>query len=171
MMKYRTEIKQHPISGIEEIDLFELNRYSESNCEFVIIYDKNTEEPILNLKVESDYSVTFSQTDSVNNLIIIGYGNRFAIFDLESKSKKYETCFNGYFSSFKIYNHEVFLASDSDLIRISLSGELIWTAEYLGIDGVEILEINEEEIKGKGEYNPPGGWESFIIDRNTGKVK
>ncbi len=170
-MKYRTEIKQYPISGIEKIDLFGLNPYSESNCEFVIVYDMETEEPIFNLKVESDYSVTFSQTDSVNEMVIVGYGNKFVIFDLKSKSKKYETSFSGYFSSFKIYEQDVYVASESDLLKVCLTGELMWTAKSIGIDGVVISEITEGEIKGEGELDPPGGWEPFIIDRMTGKEK
>lgn len=170
-MNYKTEIKQFPISGLEKFDLFGINPHSESDCEFVIVYDSETEEPILNLKVESDYSVTFRQADSVESYVIIGYGDRFVIFDLESKNKKYETTFSGYFSSFEIYEKDVYVASESELLRICLTGELIWTSECIGIDGVVISEITEGEIKGEGEHDPPGGWKPFIIDRKTGKIK
>ena len=170
-MRYTTELKQYPISGLEKIDLFGLNPHSESNCEFVIVSDLDTGEPIKNLKVESDYSVTFKQIETVKNLIVIGYGNRFVIYDLENNNKRFETSFDGYFSSFKIDREDIFVASECDLIKIKNTGKIEWTAKSLGIDGVVISEITDDEIKGEGEHDPPGGWIHFVIDRKTGKEK
>lgn len=170
-MKYAIELKQYPISGLNKIDLFGLNPHSESNCEFVIVSDLETEEPIINLKVESDYSATFKQCEAVNNLIVIGYGNRFVIYDLENNDKRFETSFDGYFSSFKIDREDIFVASECDLLKIKNTGKIEWTAKSIGIDGIVISEITEDEIKGEGEHDPPGGWKPFVIDRKTGKEK
>ena len=167
-MKNKAEIKPYSISGLEKIDLFGINPNSESNCDFIIVTDLETEEPIISLKIESDYSANFKQCQAVNDLIVIGYGNRFVIYDLVNRCKKFETSFDGYFSSFKIDGNDIFVASESDLLKINMNGTLEWTAEALGIDGVVISKITESKIFGEGELDPPGGWESFVINRKTG---
>ena len=166
---YKTKIKLDPISGVETVDLFNINPGTGSGCEFVVVTNLETGGPVINLKIESDYPVIFKKVDVVNGLIVIGYGNRFAIFNLEGKYITYETSFDGYFGSFEIDGDDIFVATDSCLLKIKLSGELIWTSEVLGVDGVVITSITGPEIRGDGEWDPPGGWEPFVIDRETGR--
>ena len=170
-MKYITEIKSEPISGVEIIDLFGINPHSYSDCEFVRIKDALTYDAIINLKVESDYSPTFKQCEIINDIVLIGYGNRFSIFDLTDKKIKADLLFEGYFGSFKVDNGEILIATDSELLNLNFRGDKNWKTDNLGIDGVLISKITETEIIGNGEWNPPGGWESFKLDRNTGLKK
>ncbi|MEW7280569.1 hypothetical protein ABW636_18430 [Aquimarina sp. 2201CG1-2-11] len=170
-MEYIIEIKPEPILEVEIKDLFEINPHSQTDCEFVRIKNASTFEPLINLKVESDYSPTFKQSDVVNGIVIIGYGNRFSIFDLNKKEIKVNLLFDGYFGSFKVDNGEIFVATDSELINLNFQGIEKWKADNLGIDGVVISQITETEIMGSGEWDPPGGWESFALDRITGKKK
>ena len=81
-MKFLTEINPEPISEIESVDLIGINPNSEINCEFVRIKDASTNKPIINLKIESDYSPASKQSSVANEIVIIGYGNRFLMFDL-----------------------------------------------------------------------------------------
>lgn len=168
-MKYITEIKSEPISEVEIKDLFGINPYSETGCEFVRIKNASTFEPIINLKVESDYSPTFKQSEVVDGMVIIGYGNRFSIFDLKKKKIKINLSFDGYFGSFEVDNREIFVATDSEMINLTFQGIEKWKTDNLGIDGVIISQITETEIIGSGEWDPPGGWESFKLNRKTGK--
>ncbi len=170
-MEYIIEIKSEPFPEVETKDLFEINLNSENYCEFVRIKNASTFEPLINLKVESDYSPTFKQSEVVNGIVLIGYGNRFSIFDLKKKEIKANLSFNGYFGSFKVDYGEIFVATDSELINLNFQGMEKWKADNLGIDGVVISKITETEIIGNGEWDPPGGWESFTLDRKTGKKK
>ena len=168
-MKYITEIKPEPIKEVKTIDLFGINSHSKADCEFVRIKSASTFEPIINLKVESDYSPTFKQSEVVDGMVIVGYGNRFSIFDLNYKETKVNLSFDGYFGSFKVDNREIFVSTDSEMINLTFQGIEKWKADNLAIDGIIISRITETEIIGSGEWNPPGGWESFVLDRNTGK--
>ncbi|XLS30535.1 hypothetical protein ACJD0Z_06845 [Flavobacteriaceae bacterium M23B6Z8] len=170
-MEYIIEIKPEPISEVETKDLFGINSHSESNCEFVRIKKASTFEPLINLKIQSDYSPTFKQSEIVNGIVIIGYGNRFSIFDLNKKEIKVNLSFDGYFGSFRVDNGEIFVATDSELINLNFQGLEKWKAVNLGIDGVVISQITETEVMVNCEWDPPGGWESFTLDRKTGKKK
>lgn len=56
------------------------------------------------------------------------------------------------------------------VMRIDSCGEIMWTSDRLGIDGVVLHRINEGSIEGAGEWDPPGGWELFQIDLATGRI-
>ncbi len=170
-MEYKAEIKPEPILKVDKIDLFLVNPYSEIDCEFIQVKNKLTSEPIINLKVESEFIPLFKQCEVVNEMILIGYGNRFCIFDMNERERKNLLFFNGYFSYFEVDNEDIFIASDSSLINIGLDGEEKWEADNLGIDGVVLSKITKTEIFGKGEWDPPNGWHPFILDRMTGKEK
>jgi hypothetical protein len=170
MSQYFAYIKLEPVSGIEVIDPLQINPGSYSKSEFVIIKLKDTFESILNIKVDSDYSPLFKQAEILGNVVIIGYGDQFLIFDYITKELKAKRVLDGYFSEFKIDRNKIFVASDSELICFNVEGEQEWITENLGIDGVRIDSINETQIKGSGEWDPPGGWKEFLVDRATGTI-
>ena len=101
--------------------------------------------------------------------MFIGYGNRFLIFDYITKELKANKIFDGYFSEFKIFNNKIIVATDSELICFNVQGEQEWLTENLGIDGVRINNIDAMQIRGIGEWDPPGGWKEFVLDMKTGK--
>jgi len=170
-MKYKTQIKAEPIPEIQKFDLFGIHPYSELGCEFVVVFDSITGEPVANLKVESENGTIFKQSQAVNDLIAIGYGKKFVLYDLENKCKRFETSFELYFDCFIIDGEDIFVTSESEVLKIKLSGYLEWKTKDLGIDGVIISEISKSEIIGEGEWDPPGGWKPFVIDRETGLTK
>ncbi len=153
------------LASLDGFDTEEAEHYFHNSLK-----DLNIEYPT-NLKIEYDKSVIFSQSEAINDLIVMGYGNKFVIYDVKNNVKKFETSLEWYFSSFKIDGEDIFVASESELLKIKLSGKLEWTAKSLGIDGVIISKITEDEIKGEGEYDPPGGWKPFVVDRKTGNKK
>lgn len=51
----------------------------------------------------------------------------------------------------------------SQVIRFDAEGEVVWSSDRLGIDGVVL-----HRIVGDGEWDPSGGWERFEIDLKTG---
>ena len=170
-MKYITEIKPDPITEIEIINLFSNGNDSQMGSEFVRVKDSLSYKPIVNLKIQSDYSPTFKQSDTLNDILLIGYGERFAMFDLNKREKITELHFDGYFGEFKVNGDDIFIATDCELINLTLDGQTKWKTNNLGLDGVIIGKISSSEITGSGEWDPPGGWESFIVDRNTGLKK
>ncbi len=156
---------------VETKDLFEISSHSEINCEFVNVKNASTLEPLINLKITSDYPPTFKQSEVVDTMLIVGYGNRFSIFGLKKKEIKVQLSFDGYFGSFKVDHGEIFITTDAEIINLNLQGIKNWETNHLGIDGVIISQITETEIIGSGEWDPPSGWKSFVLDRKTGKKK
>ena len=60
-------------------------------------------------------------------------------------------------------------SSSSALYAFGAAGTLLWKAEHLGLDGVIAHAATETHIRGSGEWDPPDGWEPFIVDRLTGE--
>jgi hypothetical protein len=169
MSQYFAYIKPEPVSGIEVVDSLQINPGLYSKSEFVIIKSKDDFQAILNIKVESDYSPIFKQAAVLNDVVIIGYGNQFLILNYTTKEVRLKKVLNGYFNEFKIDGNEIFVATDSELFCLNEEGKQVWNTENLGIDGVRIESIDKTQIKGFGEWDPPGGWEEFILERKTGR--
>lgn len=63
----------------------------------------------------------------------------------------------------------LFVASAERLFRFDSSGELVWSSGKLGIDGVVLESWSGEVLAGRGEWDPPGGWQPFRISQTTGR--
>lgn len=120
--------------------------------------------------------VCFQAVRSVGSKAFIGYGSRLFIVDLSTNEVViYEM--DGYFSNLfdaddlntTAEDFSVLASSSSELFAFDLDGKLLWKAESLGIDGVIAEDATSTQINGSGEWDPPGGWEPFIVDRRTGK--
>lgn len=72
------------------------------------------------------------------------------------------------FDSLYSDNNLFYVADASGLRCIDKKGNILWTNPALGIDGVVIYEFTDNKILGSGEFDPPGGWEDFAIDKKTG---
>ena len=76
---------------------------------------------------------------------------------------------NGYFCHL-YYDKEAFYITDAyGLYCINKFGEILWSNTTLGIDGVIVMNITDNEIFGSGQCDPPDGWIDFLLDRATGK--
>jgi len=48
---------------------------------------------------------------------------------------------------------------------------LLWRSDCLGIDGVMVDQVADGIIRGKGEWDPPGGWRPFQVRFATGRCE
>lgn len=64
----------------------------------------------------------------------------------------------------------VLVASASELLRFDGAGQLLWRRSGLGIDGVVIHRVQDGEIFGDAEWDPPGGWKSFRLRLDSGEI-
>jgi hypothetical protein len=53
---------------------------------------------------------------------------------------------------------------------ISPVGNLVWQSDVLGIDGVIVDDVDNALIRGRGEWDPPGGWKPFAVSVKTGRT-
>ena len=61
----------------------------------------------------------------------------------------------------------VMVATYCHVFLIDISAGILWKSSQCAIDGVIITSIENDTVPGLGEWDPPGGWESFKLDLKT----
>jgi hypothetical protein len=56
------------------------------------------------------------------------------------------------------------------IARLDATGDVRWMNDNLAIDGVEIDAVAEGEVRGRGDWDPPGDWRHFAIRLATGEA-
>lgn len=113
------------------------------------------------------YVGPFQTAMLIDKVLIVGSDDHFYLFDTVDNKSLLVLRLEGYFGHI-YYDHDIFVTDAGSVYRIALSGTLIWRNNNLGIDGVVIEEMTENSIHGSGDWDPPGDWHDFILDRATG---
>ena len=100
-------------------------------------------------------------------LVVIGWGH--AAHAVEVGTSQVRTIpLGGYFGHFYPDGDQLLIASAERLHAVRADGSVAWRSAVLGLDGVIVHDIADDEIHGQGEWDPPGGWRDFRIRRATG---
>ena len=127
--------------------------------------------------LESAGHSPFKDVRCTDHFVCVGFGQHFYVIYLEEQ--RVETMeVDGYFED--LYTPEdlespsqafsLLVASASELISLSPTGSINWHTRELGIDGVVAHRIQDGQIHGDGEWDPPGDWRPFTVDVETGAV-
>jgi hypothetical protein len=76
---------------------------------------------------------------------------------------------SGYYGHLYVDDEYFYVADAESLFCIDKAGSVIWHSKNLGIDGVIVEKFTASQIYGSGEWDPPGGWKDFVLDKKTGK--
>ncbi len=138
-----------------------------SDYEFLVVEDEDTVQ-CFEIRYEG-YEGPFEDAVILNNVLGVGFAGIFYLFDLESNNNllRLEMCF--YFGCLYVHQEHFLVADASGLYCINPEGKILWHNNNLGVDGVVVNDIAADKIFGSGEWDPPGGWEDFVLDRATGK--
>jgi len=118
----------------------------------------------------------FQDVRCIGELVYIGYGEQIAVFsprtgDLASHSL--DGYFGQLFTASDLESPElgssVLVASASELLCFDEAGQLLWRTSELGVDGVIVQRVQEGQILGDAEWDPPGGWEPFRLRLDSGE--
>lgn len=63
----------------------------------------------------------------------------------------------------------VLVVSGTALFSLTGTGELLWCARGLAVDGVLVSDVHDGLIFGSAELDPPGGWQPFVLNLITGE--
>ncbi len=138
-----------------------------SNSEYLVV--RNGDESRV-FKIIYEYRCSpFKEATIHADLLLVGHQEHFYLYDLKSKQSLLVLKMNGYFGHLYIEGNYFFIADSAGLFCIDKSGKILWHNNNLGIDGVIIEKFSENKIYGSGEWDPPGGWEDFVLDKRTGK--
>ncbi len=73
-----------------------------------------------------------------------------------------------YFQDFRVGEDYLLVLFGEGLMRLGPTGEIIWENGELAIDGVVVDAIDSGVIRGRGEWDPPGGWRPFAVSLADG---
>ena len=136
------------------------------------IFLKLSDENLIDRIFEVRYNVRcspYKEAMLVENLLAVGLEEHFYLFNTITNETIIILKMNGYFCHL-YYDKEAFYITDAyGLYCINKFGEILWSNTTLGIDGVIVMNITDNEIFGSGQCDPPDGWIDFLLDRATGK--
>jgi len=102
--------------------------------------------------------------------VFVGYGSRAYVIDPMKRIGSEIPLGNGadYFGAFYAGTDYLLVASGQSLLRLSPKGDVLWTVSDLGLDGVIVKSVENNVIRGEGEWDPPGGWKPFELRLDSG---
>lgn len=140
------------------------------NSIWLALLDENVIKQVFEIRHEFPCG-PFKQADIIGNLIGVGCHEHYYLFDHKKSMNAATIQVDGYFG-YAYHDHDlIYLADATGIICLDKSGTILWKNHELGIDGVVIHEFGESEIFGRGEWDPPGGWKDFVLDKTTGAHK
>ena len=140
-----------------------------NNQAYLIIKSDDHSTSVFEIKYEHHCS-SFRQALIVDNLLAVGYEEYFYLFDLTAKKVLLRLKLEGYFGHLYYDTDSFYIADAGGLYCMHKNASICWHNNGLAIDGVIIKEFTENKITGSGEWDPPGGWRNFILDRHTGVI-
>ncbi len=159
------------ISGLDSVDY---------KSRQILSIDSNNEIGFYEIRYEYHIS-PFKSAELSNNILLVGFEEYFYMFDTITKKNLLSLKLSGYFGHFyhndsSIYAEDfyqndnlIYVADATGIYCVNINGAIQWRSDELGLDGVLIMRIDNVYIYGDGEWDPPGGWIDFIIDKQTGK--
>ena len=128
-------------------------------------------KPVLRIDVYGDpgeETFTFSEVLVWKKWVAVGFGH---LFHLVGWRDRVALTFQlpDYFGQIHVGEGYLIVTSASRLLRLQPDGTRLWTSDEVGIDGVNVMNVNSETITGEGEWDPPGDWRPFTIDARSGK--
>lgn len=119
----------------------------------------------------------FQEVRSINGLVYIGFGEHVFIVDV-TRNEVRRHQLDGYFG--QLYDatvledldsrFSVLATSASEVLAFGQTGSLIWKRSDLGIDGVLLHSVSAGCLHGRGEWDPPGGWQAFTLTEDFGEI-
>jgi hypothetical protein len=155
-----------PWLGLEPIRLGGVPKPLVTADAFVLVSEH--ERPIARIDIYCNH-FAFKEVIVWQNLVVIGIGDE--VYFVNVETGKFQTLRLGnYFGHLYTHNDLLLIASADRLFCLHADGRIKWISEEVGIDGVIVATIDDKFIDGEGEWDPPGGWKSFRLEANSGKL-
>lgn len=136
--------------------------------EFLVVIDHEKEYVF---EIRHEYRCSpFRDVYLAGNILGVGHEEHFYMFDVEKAENLLTLKVAGYFGGLYFEDDLFYVASASGIYCVNNAGKIIWENTDLGIDGVTITSFQDKLILGIGEWDPPGGWREFKVDRLTGQL-
>ena len=126
-------------------------------------------EPVLRVDVHPCDPDCYTFQDAIvwRGNLVVGFGSYVHAISVADRSTV-TLALKGYFGYLYPTPDYLLIASGEQLLRMEPDRSILWES-CLGIDGVVVHEPGPPVIRGKGEWDPPGGWEPFSVSAADGK--
>lgn len=98
---------------------------------------------------------------------VFGFGGRAILWREQSTIEIDLGC---YFEEFLPNDDYLLVISGQGIVRLDPQGRTVWRNDALGLDGVNVFDVEDGLIDGQGEWDPPDGWRDFLISLETGEA-
>lgn len=112
-------------------------------------------------------AMAFADAQIWRTWVVIGFADAVHFVSLATY-QPYSYPLHAYFGYLYLTAEDLLVASASELLCFDAHGGLRWKTEDLGIDGVVVTRIAHDTVYGEGEWDPPDGWQSFILSLRSG---
>lgn len=135
--------------------------------------------PLFAIAVHADRaveSICFQEAVVWRNWCIIGYGHSVYFVDIATQVHEqhlldHHSSMMPYFGHFHAGKDWLLVATGCNLLRFDVKAQVVWASEDVGVDGVVIQGVDDEIVRGEGEWDPPGDWRPFAIYLQTGRLR
>jgi hypothetical protein len=137
---------------------------------FVTICDG--ELPLLRVDLYPDSSseaAVFQDAIVWRDHVFVGLGHTVYVIDPKARLG-FAVRLESYFAAFYSGKDYLLVASADALLRMNADGKVLWKTPDLGLDGVTINRVENGCVEGQGEWDPPGGWRTFKLQLESGKL-
>lgn len=137
-------------------------------CRYIVL--ELNGQPALRVDAYPSSNECFAFNDAVlwREFLVVGWGECVYLVDVNTGAITKHSL--GMYFGYVYANDEYLLVASGDrLRRIAQDGSIQWTSDVLGIDGVVVRNVFNGIISGDGEWDPPGGWQTFRVTLDSGK--
>lgn len=136
--------------------------------EFITVRSENDLLYVFQVRFDR-FCSPFRQAQITGNILAVGLEEMFYLYDLSTGLNYLSLTVDGYFGCFVLNGTNFYVADASGIHCIGTDGRRIWHNDQLAIDGITINRFEDNKMYISAELDPPGGWESYVLDRLTGE--
>lgn len=170
-----------PGAETEGVSIIDVNPFGSKGEKDRRLLIRNDGEPLLILQLyiradEDGWLISSAFSDFLLNEshVAIICGDYFHVFDIATHAFRSHPLgdYVGHIYSVpdihtdKLHDR-VLVATYCHVFLMDIAAGILWKSRQCAIDGVIITSIENDTVLGQGEWDPPGGWESFKLDLKT----
>jgi hypothetical protein len=137
---------------------------------FAYVLVAEDERPFLRLDLYPGLGCFFSEQALIwNDFVAVGLGTSAFLVNLRTRAVT-TPAVDGYFSEFWSSEEVLLVVDATGITLVGKDGEVQWSNRDLAVDGVEVQDVKDGVIHGRGCIDPPERWEAFALSVGTGRT-
>lgn len=104
-------------------------------------------------------------------VLLLGGGQELYAFDLDTGAVRHHQLLDNYFMRLALTpdRTRLLVLDGTSVAALDTALQELWRTS-VGVDGVMLHDLDDDQVHVDAELDPPGGWKAFVLDARTGKV-